>query len=136
MIKFEFESHENTPEDQYVKEIVTFKFTCIGKNDEIDIFYTPYFRKQTKEGRLFWDVSSLGVMKNGKKDFDDKFHFDSSHREKTIIKYLDNRQWENQKPVQPQGMQYPHGLVQNRSPMPEMPPISMDEVRSEAELPF
>ncbi len=134
MSKFEFESHESTPEDQYIKEIVTFKFTY-----DSDSFYVPYFRKQAKDGGLFWSVASVGITQNGGKKYMEAFTLDSRMKEKQIKEFLERRSWEQKaQPVQQQqGIQYPHGLVQNRSPMPEMPPLrSMDEVQSEAELPF
>jgi hypothetical protein len=110
MIKFEFESHVVTNEDQYVKEIVVFKFTAEGES-----WYVPYFHKATKEGGSFWSPSSAGVQIDGKKKYFDGFELDSRHRAKQIIEFLTDRKWE--KPKQPLatngGNYYPHGLSQH-----------------------
>lgn len=133
MIKFEFESHESTPEDQYIKEIVTFKFTVQDEKTS-EIFYMPYFRKSGKDGQSFWDVATLGVSKFGSKKYDDKFTWDSRNREKNIKSFLDNRLWEKDKNVSQQATTqtsyYPHGMVQQSQP------TSMSEVAVNEELPF
>lgn len=127
MSKFEFESHEMTPEDQYIKEIVTFKFTY-----ENDSFYVPYFRKSTKDGGSFWSVASVGVTQHGNKKYTDAFVLDSRMREKQIKEYLDLRKWENKsvhaapQPSQTAAIHYPHGMAQPKS----------EAVAAEAELPF
>ena len=134
MIKFEFESHESTPEDQYIKEIVTFKFTA-----ENESFYVPYFRKQSKDGGLFWSPASVGVTKHAQKKYCDGFMLDSRHREKQIREFLDERRWERQQaPIaSPAGNYYPHGMAQAQQPVNINfePPRSMDEV-TPTELPF
>lgn len=126
MIKFEFESHEFTPEDQYIKEIVTFKFTTGNES-----FYVPYFRKQSKDGGLFWSPASIGLTKNGQKKYCDGFMLDSRHKEKQVKDFLDERRWEkSQAPMAATtATYYPHGLVQSQSP------TSMDQLVQEA-LPF
>jgi hypothetical protein len=126
MIKFEFESHESTPEDQYIKEIVTFKFIA-----DMECFYVPYFRKQSKDGGLFWSPASVGVTKHGQKKYCDGFTLDSRHKEKQIKEFLDSRSWEKNhaQPVATSGTYYPHGMAQVQAP------ASMDEVASD-HLPF
>jgi len=130
MIKFEFENHEICGEDQYIKEIVTFKFT-IQDEKTTEFFYMPYFRKSGKDGQSFWDVATLGITKYGSKKYDDKFTWDSRNREKQIKNFLDNRLWEtpsaNQthQTQQPQGqIHYPHGMAQPK------------EVAADEQLPF
>lgn len=135
MIKFEFESHELTPEDQYVKEVVTFKFTSEG-----ECWYVPYFHKTTKEGGSFWSPASAGVQIYGKKKFFDGFELDSRHRAKQILEFLNDRRWEKAAPKQqqPAATYYPHGLTQNTSTPPpaEFIPQSMDEVADNGNIPF
>jgi hypothetical protein len=133
MIKFEFESHEATPEDQYVKEIVTFKFTAEGES-----FYVPYFHKTTKEGGTFWSPASAGVQVYGKKKYFDGFMLDSRHRTKLVMDFLTERRWE--RPIKTEVMDYyPHGIIKKSFPdpsIPPMPPTSMDEVGQNDQLPF
>ena len=88
-MKFTFESHEKTPNDQYVKEIVTFRFF-----DEHDTFYVPFFRKQAKDGGMFWASASVGVQKSERKEFIDGFQLDSRSRLKSILAFLEERRWE------------------------------------------
>lgn len=95
-MKFCFESHEKTPLDQYVKEIVTFKFY-----DEHEIFYVPFFRKQSKDGGLFWASASVGIQKGERKEFVDGFQLDSRSRLKSILAFLEERRWETQSLQQP-----------------------------------
>jgi len=90
-MKYCFESHEKTPLDPYVKEIVTFRFF-----DEHEIFYVPFFRKQSKDGGMFWAAASVGVQKQDKKEFVDAFQIDSYTRKKSIIAFLEERRWETQ----------------------------------------
>jgi hypothetical protein len=136
MIKFEFDSHEQTPEDQYVKEIVTFKFTADGES-----WYVPYFHKTMKDGGAFWSPSSAGVQVFGKKKYFEGFMLDSRHRNKLIMDFLTERRWEKQQQhAQTQGEYYPHGMAKQApvSP-PTAQPTSMDEVIPQAQqddLPF
>lgn len=144
MIKFEFESHESTPEDQYIKEIVMFKFTADSES-----FYVPYFRKLAKDGGMFWSPASVGVTKAGQKKYYDGFMLDSRHREKQIREFLESRAWERQgqqiaQMAQP-GTYYPHGMIKQQPvndyshgdglAINSSSPISMDEVVSD-QLPF
>ncbi len=128
MIKFEFDSHEITTEDQYVKEVVTFKFTADNES-----WYVPYFHKATKDGGAFWSPAAAGVQVYGKKKYFDGFMLDSRHRAKQIIDFLTERRWEKQ-PVKTGSMDYyPHGIVKTQAPIEQ--PKSMDEVASD-QLPF
>ncbi len=144
MIKFEFEegAYEATPEDQYVKEIVTLKFTADGES-----WYVPYFHKTTKDGGAFWSAASAGVQVYGKKKFYEGFMIDSRHRDKQIKDFLTERRWEKQVAhAQTQGNYYPHGLAKQQEPvnLPYAPQIPMGDVtptsRSDAaepdQLPF
>ncbi len=90
-MKFAFESHMKTPQDQYVKEVVTFKFF-----DETEIFYVPFFRKQNKEGGMYWSTASVGVQVGERKEYIDGFQLDSRSRLKSILAFLDERRWETQ----------------------------------------
>lgn len=90
-MKFAFESHEKTPHDQFVKEIVTFKFY-----DDHEIFYVPFFRKQAKDGGLFWATASAGVQKGERKEYVDGFQLDSRSRLKSLLAFLEERRWEGQ----------------------------------------
>lgn len=126
MIKFEFESHELTPEDPYIKEVVTFKFSCGTES-----FYMPYFHRTNKDGGSFWDVSATSIMKGGSKKYDDKFMFDSRMKDKQIRDFLINRTWEKKTTQPTQGAYYPHGLAVNNPA-----PTSMDEVLNEEVIPF
>lgn len=140
MIKFEFESHDKTIEDQYVKEVVTFKFTAEGES-----WYVPYFHKATKEGGSFWSPASAGVQIDGKKKYFDGFELDSRHRQKQILEFLAERKWEKEKSIHHQqaapaaGAYYPHGMAQNTQPLPDMlsgKQTSISEVAANDNLPF
>ena len=74
MSKIEFISHEAFPEDEYTKELV---YLCLeGK------YRIAYVRKAAKNGGLFWSGVSVGISKNGKKEFYDAFMQDSNFLEK------------------------------------------------------
>lgn len=149
MIKFEFESHEPTPEDQYVKEVVTFRFSAEDKDGNIEAWYVPYFHKSTKDGGAFWSPAAAGVQVYGKKKYYDGFMLDSRHRSKQVIDFLTERRWERQQPQAPTqgnfaighqpGNYYPHGMAKQTNAQfdaPPMPPTSMSEVAQQDELPF
>ena len=126
MIKFEFETHDFTPQDQYVKEVVVFKFTADNES-----WYVPYFHKSTKDGASFWSPASAGVQIDGKKKYYDGFELDSRHRQKQILEFLNDRKWETKAPFAQAAIHYPHGLTQ-----PALAPTSMSEVVTEETLPF
>jgi hypothetical protein len=88
-MKFAFESHQKTPHDQYIKEVVTFKFF-----DEHEIFYVPFFRKQAKDGGLFWSTASVGIQGPERKEYIDAFQLDSRSRLKSLLAFLEERRWE------------------------------------------
>ena len=89
MNKIEFISHEHFPEDEYTKELV---YLCIeGK------FRVAYIRKNAKNGGLFWAPASIGIMKNGAKQYFAAFMQDSNFLEKDIKDYLEGRKWESSK---------------------------------------
>lgn len=135
MIKFEFDSHELTTEDQYVKEVVTFKFTADNES-----WYVPYFHKSTKDGGAFWSPAAAGVQAYGKKKYFEGFMLDSRHRAKQVIDFLTERRWEKQiAHAQTQGNYYPHGMTKQADAQftpPPMPPTSMSEVAEQDQLPF
>lgn len=91
MNEFEFLGHEDTPLDDYTKEIATFRI-----NVPVDV---PYFRKKNKDNGLFWAVGSVGVNKNGKKEYIDAATQDSKFLEKKIKAFLEERSWEKNKSV-------------------------------------
>lgn len=132
MIKFEFESHDKTNEDQYVKEVVTFKFTADNES-----WYVPYFHKATKEGGSFWSPASAGVQIDGKKKYFNGFELDSRHRDKQILEFLNERKWEKYQTqaAATQKNYYPHGMVQQSQPPVQQPPLPF-EVAADEQLPF
>jgi len=97
----------------------------------MESFYVPYFRKQSKDGGLFWSTASVGVTKAGQKKYYDGFTLDSRYREKSIREFLEARSWEKNhaQPIATAGTYYPHGMAQVQTP------ASMDEVASD-QLPF
>lgn len=110
MNKIEFVSHESFPEDEYTKELV---YLCLeGK------YRVAYVRKKAKNGGLFWSSSSVGIMKNGLKEYYPAFLQDSNFLERDIKDFLENRKWEM-------------GSV----PKTEKP-RSMDEIAYQDEIPF
>jgi hypothetical protein len=85
MIKFEFVSHNEFKDDEYIKELV---YLCLeGK------YRVAYVRKRSQAGGLFWSVVSLGVTTAGKKDYFPAFIQDSNFLEKDIKDYLEKRKW-------------------------------------------
>lgn len=94
MLKYAFESHEFCNDDQYVKEIVYFKFSVEKEGQIVETFIVPFFRKQAKDGGMFWSTASVGVQKHGRKEFVDGFMLDSRSRHKSLIAFLDERRWE------------------------------------------
>ncbi len=118
MSKIEFVSHDTFPEDEYTKEIV---YICLdGK------YRVCYVRKMTKTGGMFWSVPTVGVTKNGNKEFYPAFLQDSNFLEKDIKDFLDRRSWMNQAP----SVQYRQESFID--PLPK----SLDEVATNGSLPF
>lgn len=86
MNKFEFVSHTQYPEDDYIHEVVYLCFE--GK------YRIAYVRKKSNNGGLFWSPASIGIKSNGKKEYLPTFVQDSNFLEKDIKNFLDNRLWE------------------------------------------
>lgn len=89
MSRISFVSHEYFPEDEYTKELV---YLCLDQ-----LYRVGYVRKKTKHGGFFWDVISLGITKDGKKEFYPSFIQDSNFLERDIKDFLDKRKWEDGK---------------------------------------
>lgn len=86
MSKFEFVSHDEFADDEYVKEVV---YLCVENR-----YRVAYVRKKSQTGGLFWSVVSLGVVRDGKKEYLPAFIQDSNFLEKDIKDYLEKRKWE------------------------------------------
>ncbi len=128
MNKIEFISHEAFPEDEYTKELV---YLCLeGK------YRVAYIRKTAKNGGIFWSVATVGITKNGSKQYFPAFMQDSNFLEKDIKDYLEHRKWEKSHSTDsarygnPQGVVYPPHMQESYKPQ------SMDEVQSADDLPF
>lgn len=116
MSKIEFISHDSFPEDEYTKELV---YLCLeGK------YRVAYVRKKANTGGLFWSVASLGVKRNGQKEYFPAFLQDSNFLERDIKDFLDKRKWE-----QSASIHAGSGIKLER-------PHSMDEVAQDEQLPF
>lgn len=85
MSNIKFVSHEEFPEDPYIKEV------CYLLIEEK--YRVAYFRRQAKNGGLFWGAASVGVSKNGGKVYFEAFMQDSSFLEKDIKAFLEGRSW-------------------------------------------
>lgn len=117
MSKIEFISHDSFPEDEYTKELV---YLCLeGK------YRVAYIRKKSGNGGLFWSVASLGIKRNGQKEYFPAFLQDSNFLEKDIKDYLEKRKWED-------ASQNRYSALANSHAKPN----SMDEVASYEQLPF
>jgi hypothetical protein len=86
MIVFDFVSHENYPEDQYIAESVVLCFD--------NKFRVTYIRKKMQSGAMFWAEISVSVMKNGEKKYLKSFSHDSNFLIEDVKTFLDGRQWE------------------------------------------
>lgn len=87
MSKIEFISHDSFPDDEYTKELV---YICLeGK------YRVAYVRKKSGKGGLFWSAASIGISRNGTKEYFPAFLQDSNFLEKDIKEFLDRRKWEN-----------------------------------------
>lgn len=115
MSKFSFVSHESFPEDEYTKEIVYFDMHVPVR--------VAWVRKSAKTGGLFWDEASIGVTKNGKKEYSKTWMQDSNFLQKDMKEYLEHRKWTNQINVHAEPIHQPYS------------PKSMDEVDQER-VPF
>lgn len=118
MNKIEFVSHDSFPEDEYTKELV---YLCLNGNSRV-----LYVRKKATNGGLFWSVASLGVKRNGQKEYFPAYLQDSNFLEKDIKAFLDGRKWEGASVHAADS----HGYVTQA-------PRSMDEVSQQQDgLPF
>ncbi len=86
MSNIKFVSHEQFPDDPYTKEMV---YLCLEEKYRI-----AYFRKQSKNGGMFWASGTTSITKDGTKVFFENFLQDSNFLEKDIKAFLDNRTWE------------------------------------------
>src|SRR5690606_35061896 len=86
MAQIEFISHESFPEDQYIKELVYLSLD--GKTR------LAYVRKKIPSGALFWSAMTLGIMKDGMKEYFEAFCHDSFFLQKDIKNFLESRSWE------------------------------------------
>lgn len=86
MSSFDFVSHEEFPEDKYVKECV---YICIEGKHRVG-----YVRKITQNGGMFWDVINTSVTKNGARVFLKAYTSDSNFLKEDIMHFLENRGWE------------------------------------------
>lgn len=115
MSKIEFISHDSFPEDEFTKELV---YLCLeGK------YRIAYVRKKANNGGLFWSVASLGIKRNGQKEYFPAFLQDSNFLERDIKDYLEKRKWEGRSAFQ-------------QAEPPIQQPRSMDEVANDEQLPF
>lgn len=117
MSRIEFVSHDSFQEDEFTKELV---YLCLdGK------YRVAYVRKKANNGGLFWSVASLGVKRNGQKEYFPAFLQDSNFLEKDIKDFLDKRKWEG-------------GNASTFQPAPQTyQPRSMDELSQQSDgLPF
>lgn len=116
MSKLEFVSHESFPEDEYIKELV---YLCLeGK------YRVAYVRKKAKNGGLFWGVPTVGISKNGAKEYFSTFMQDSNFLEQDIKNFLEKRSWEGHRA----NSAAPDGWV--------AAPKSMGEVAEADQMPF
>jgi len=86
---FEFVSHEEFPEDDFIKEVVYFTITSSPYQHRVG-----YVRKIFPTGGMRWDVISASAKKNGKRATLEGYINDSSFVHKDILKFLENRSWE------------------------------------------
>lgn len=89
--RIQFVSHESFPEDMYIKEIV---YICIDGRLRL-----AYIRKQTSAGALFWSPMTVGVTKDGRKEYFEAFSHDSSFLQQDIKAFLEARSWEGGAPI-------------------------------------
>jgi len=114
MSRIEFVSHDSFPEDEYTKELV---YICIdGK------YRVAYVRKKSQTGGLFWSVASLGLSRNGKKEYYPAFIQDSNFLDRDIKDFLEKRKWE------PSGSQNPLVAPERKN--------ELQKPENEPELPF
>ena len=128
MEKIEFISHEYFPEDEYTKELV---YLCIeGK------FRVAYIRKNAKNGGLFWAPASIGITKNGAKQYFPAFMQDSNFLERDIKDYLEGRKWEVNCPQRP-SMRVPSSEIEYpRYMQPASQHQISDPMQNDGDLPF
>ncbi len=83
---FDFVSHENYPQDQYIAESVVL---CFDSK-----YRVTYVRKKMQNGGMFWAEISAAVSKNGQKKYLKSFTQDSNFLAEEIKSFLEGRQWE------------------------------------------
>lgn len=105
MSRIEFISHEAFPEDEYNKEIVYLSVDRLHR--------VAYVRKKTKEGGLFWSIITIGITKNGRKEYFPSYMQDSNFLEKDIKEFLEKRRWETTKTEGP--APYPNPVWQPKA---------------------
>ena len=88
MTTFEYieNSHQTYPEDPYTTESLVI---CLDGKHRV-----TYIRKKMKNGGMFWDVISAGVLLNGEKKTLKSYSQDSNFLREDILHFLETRGWE------------------------------------------
>lgn len=117
---FEFVSHEEFPEDKYVKEIVYLLVNGLR---------IGYVHKLMQNGGSFWDVMGCSVTRGGEKETHKAVKFGDAFLADDIKEYLKRRRFEDRAL---------HGSV--FSPQPQRivasQPRTMSEVAENDDVPF
>ena len=87
MNNFEFVSHEEFPEDKFIKEAVTVCFE--GK------YRICYLRKQLPNGAKFWNIMQANAEKNGVSIKLKSFIPNDNFLQEDVMHFLESRGWEN-----------------------------------------
>lgn len=85
-MSFEFVSHDEFPEDKYVKEAV---YICLDGKHRVG-----YVKKAMQNGGTFWDVISTSGTKNGVRVNLKGYVTDSNFLHEDIMHFLKTRGWE------------------------------------------
>lgn len=136
MSSFEFINAQQTPQDPYVKEIVTLQFTIVDGTDKqgnykFSKLRMPYLRKASKDGGLFWSGVSTGIQYHDKKNYISPRFSDSFFNEDIEI-FLNARSWETETRVNPNSS--PSAFEYPKQPQPPNPSQAFN--KKEEELPF
>lgn len=97
-MSFKFISHQSFPDDPYLSEIVYLSLD--------DKYRVAYVHKEMKNGNKFWSVMQAAAQVGQEKKYFPAIEFDSNFLEKDIKRFLENREWEQNK-VAPARLDYP-----------------------------
>lgn len=120
MQEYEFIKYEDTPNDPYIKALITIRQNLYTKDGRQKANLLTFGKKEMKNGGIFWAMATHGVNE-GEKKYIKGFRCDSLGDQETLDAFILQCAKSKGAPIQPSVFEKPR---------------SMDEVAEAQGLPF